>query len=196
MNNKHIAVLVVLLLCILIAQGLLSFHQRVTAVQKAAATAERTAKTTEITLRGQRVVLDELKRNSGDLIAFLDLWEDHLSRISTPEGGEVNVNTLVKQAGLFLLAQRFELTANKAEGSVAGEATIPQIFRAHLTIEDDFVKTINWLGEVESKLPTARVSNLQLTRGQSGNDLRVNLALDIPLARARATPAPAAVPAP
>jgi hypothetical protein len=83
---------------------------------------------------------------------------------------------------------------NKLEASsvqsTAGQ-TIPQIVRAHLTIEDDFAKTLNWLGDVESKLPISRVSNLDISRGQSGNDVRVNAVVDIPLAVAAATPTPA-----
>jgi hypothetical protein len=90
------------------------------------------------------------------------------------------------------MAQRFEVVPNKSGTSVpnASNATIPQIVRAHLTIEDDFIKTINWLGDLESKLPSARITSLALARGQSGNDLRMDLVVDVPLAIPRATPAP------
>jgi len=57
-------------------------------------------------------------------------------------------------------------------------------------VEDDFIKTLNWLGEIESKLPTARVSSLDIARGQSGNDIHMNVVVDIPLAVPRATPSP------
>ena len=102
------------------------------------------------------------------------------------------MSALIKQAGLILLAQRFEVVPNKSDTSVPSSAdeTVPQIVRAHLTIEDDFIKSINWLGELESKLPSARISNLELARGQSGNDLRMNLVVDVPLARPPAQPSP------
>jgi len=191
-NNKHIACLAILFLCILIFQGVSMVRTRANAMQAASAAAERTANDAAVGLRMQRVTLEDLKHKTSDLIQFLDSWEPHLARLSTAESGELNVNALVKSFGLILLAQRFELTPNRADNGVpnASNATIPQLVRAHLTVEDDFIKTLNWLGEIESKLPTARVSSLDIARGQSGNDIHMNVVVDIPLAVPRATPSP------
>jgi len=191
-NHKHIACLVILFLCVVIFQGVSMMRTRARAVETAAETAERTADAAAVTLQTQRAILDDLKGKTADLIEYLDAWEPHLSRLSTPESGELNVNALVKQSGLILLAQRFELAPNKSDATVPGaaNATIPQLVHAHLTAEDDFVKSLTWLGELETKLPTARVSNLEITRGQTGNDVRLELVVDIPLAVPRATPTP------
>lgn len=193
MNHKHLAAIVILLACVLVVQGVLSFNKTVADKKAAAARARQTAELSAITLRAQRNVLEDLRAKTADLLTYLDAWEPHLARLSTADAGEVNINALLKQADLLLLSQRFELTTNQSGGSVpsAANETIPQIVRAHLTIEDDFVKSINWLGELESKLPTARLSNLEIARGQSGNDVRMNVVVDIPLARAADAPATA-----
>lgn len=193
MNNKHIASLLVLFLCVVIVQGVSMVRTRATTMQAAAETAQRETETATVMLRTQRAILDDLKHKTSDLLDYLDQWEPHLSRLATPESGEINVNALIKEAGLILLAQRFEVVPNKSGGASvpnAANTTIPQIVRAHLTIEDEFIKTINWLGNLESKLPSARVSSLALARGQSGNDLRMDLVVDVPLATPRATPSP------
>jgi hypothetical protein len=191
-NHKHIACLVILFLCVVIFQGVSMVRTRANAMQDAAHAAESSASTASLAWRTQRAILDDLKNKTADLIAYLDAWEPHLDRLSTPESGELNVNALVKQSGLILLAQRFELTPNKSDATVPGTAnsTIPQLVRAHLTAEDDFVKSLTWLGELETKLPTSRVSSLEITRGQTGNDIRVELVVDIPLAVPRAGPSP------
>jgi hypothetical protein len=192
MNNKHIACLVILFVCVLIVQGVSMVRKRAIAMQTTAEAARREAESASVDLNAQRAILDDIKRKSSDLLSYLDAWEPHLSRLSTPEASELNVNALLKQANLILLAQRFEVVPNKADISVpnAASATIPQLVRAHLTIEDDFIKSINWLGEIESKLPLARVSELELARGQTGNDLRMDVVVDIPMARPRPTPTP------
>lgn len=192
MNQKHIACLLILFLCALTVQGVMMVRKRAVNMQAAAKTAQRDAEAAGVALRAQSAISDDLARKSSDLLKYLDAWEPHLSRFTTQESGELDVSALIKQAGLILLAQRFEVLPNKPNTSVpnAADGTIPQIVRAHLTIEDDFIKSINWLGELESKLPSARISNLELARGQSGNDLRMNLVVDVPLARPRAKPSP------
>ncbi|MGH8046392.1 MAG: hypothetical protein ACREKL_04030 [Chthoniobacterales bacterium] len=193
MNNKHIACLVILLIGVLAVQGVSMVRKRALAMQTAAETARNEADAARVELNSQRALLDDLKRKSDGLIQYLNEWEPHFSRLSTPESGELNVNALVKEANLVLLAQRFEVMPNKTDSTAVqntASQTIPQIVRAHLTIEDDFSKTINWLGNLESKLPIARVSSLDIIRGQAGNDVRMNVVVDIPLARPRPTPAP------
>lgn len=192
MNNKHIASLVILLLCVVIFQGVSMVRARATAMRTAAEAAQREADTAAVTLQGQRAILDDLRNKTADLIAYLAEWEPHLARFSTAESGELNVNALVKSSGLVLLAQRFELAPNKSDAAVpnAANVTIPQLVRAHLTSEDDFVKSLNWLGDLESKLPIARISSLEITRGQTGNDVHMDLVVDIPLAVPQPTPSP------
>lgn len=191
MNNKHLACIVILLACVLLVQGVLTMHRNATAKQADADRARRDANLAAVSLETQRGMLEDLKAKTSDLMAYLDAWEPHLNRIATPEAGEVNVNALLKQADLLLLSQRFEVVPNQNGSAVptAANATIPQLVRAHLTIEDDFIKSLNWLGELESKLPTSRVSNLEIVRGQTGNDIRLNVVVDIPLARAETAPA-------
>lgn len=196
MNNKHIACLVLVILCILTVQGVAMIHKRATKMQGAAASAKLAAENAAADLSAQRAILDDLVHKTADLHAWLGEWESHLARIPSAETAEINVTALLKQANLVLLAQRFEVSPNRPESGVpnSADATIPQFVRAHLTIEDDFVKTVNWLGDLESKLPIARISDLQLARGQSGNDIRMNVVVDIPLAAAR--PAASLVPVP
>jgi hypothetical protein len=194
MNNKHIACLVILLLGVVVIQGVSMIRKRALAMQTAAESAERGAATARLGLQTQRAILEDLQRKSAGLLEYLDAWEPHFTRLSSAEAAELNVNALLKEASLVLLAQRFEVLPNKLDASsvqsTAGQ-TIPQIVRAHLTIEDDFAKTLNWLGDVESKLPVSRISNLDISRGQAGNDVRMNVVVDIPLAVAAATPTPA-----
>lgn len=176
MNNKHLALILVAFLGVMFVQGVLESRKRLAKVNKELASAQTTARGVELSLRNERSTLDQIKRNSATMLEFLNDWSDALRKIETPEAGELNIASRVKQGGLITLSQRFESINNKNE-------TIPQIVRAHLTFEGDYVKTLNWLGKVEEDLPSSRVTNLRIVRGESGNDVRLTLVLDLPLVK-------------
>ena len=58
---------------------------------------------------------------------------------------------------------------------------ISKTLNAKLVFEDDYVKTLNWLADLDGSLPAIRVSNCKLSKGQSGNDIKMELSLDIPI---------------
>ncbi|MEC7863140.1 MAG: hypothetical protein VYC70_11005, partial [Verrucomicrobiota bacterium] len=89
--------------------------------------------------------------------------------------GEALINFRIKQAGIITLSQVYE-TVDHVKGG-----TIPKTLNAKLVFEDDYVKTLNWLANLEASLPAIRVSNCKLSKGQSGNDIKMELSIDIPI---------------
>jgi hypothetical protein len=174
MNNKHLAILIVVIATILCTQVVLQVRANLTKVEKQVATERRGALGLESQLRVERANYDKLQNNSSALLAYLHAWEPALVAVDTPEAGELDISGRIKQSGIISLAQRFEAVATK-------NANIPRLVRANLTLEDDYARTLNWLGQLEHDFPAARVSNLRVTRGQSGNDIRMDLVLDLPL---------------
>ena len=68
------------------------------------------------------------------------------------------------------------LSFDREDGSA-----IQSRLNAQLVLEDDYVKVFNWLAKFEASVPAARVSSCKLSKGQSGNDLRMDLSLDLPI---------------
>ena len=62
-----------------------------------------------------------------------------------------------------------------------GNASVPTALRAILIFEDDYVRLLNWLGQIEATMPTVRISSAHLTKGTRANDLRMEVAIDQPL---------------
>jgi len=81
----------------------------------------------------------------------------------------------VKEANLVNLAQRFEL------GTVKNNPSIPTAMRTYLTFEDDYPRLMNWLGDLEVKMPTLRISSVRLSKGTRPIDLRAEIILEHPL---------------
>jgi hypothetical protein len=183
MNNKHLAALVVVIATIVLVQVVMQVHKHLATIRHDAETARASAEATEAQLRAQRVALDTLQRDSAPLLEYLRAWEPALLTADSPEAGELIISTRIKRSGLVSLAQKYE-TATLKNGT-----TIPKVVRADLTFEDDYARTLNWLGETEHDLPASRVSSLRINRGQSGNDIRMEVELDLPLTAQQTTAA-------
>jgi hypothetical protein len=174
MNNKHLALLIVVIATILCVQVVLQVRSNLAKVQKDVATERDNTIALESQMRVERATYEKLQKSSAGLLAYLAAWEPALVAVDTPEAGELDISGRIKQSGIISLAQRFEAIATK-------NANIPRVVRANLTLEDDYARTLNWLGQLERDFPAARISNLRITRGQSGNDIRMDLVLDLPL---------------
>lgn len=175
MNNKHIACGVVALFIVVLVQLTLWVQGNRTKVQNQAAAAQQAENDATTALNQERAQLGNLRRQSSDLIEFLRIWQPYFTTIDNPQSAEVNLAMRVKEANLVNLAQRFELTP------VKGNASIPNAMRAFLTFEDDYARLMNWLGELEVKMPTVRTSSVRLSKGTRANDLRMEVVLEQPL---------------
>ncbi len=181
MNSKHLSLLVVGLAILGLFQLTFWMKDTLAEMQKEEATARSSAEGAASQVLQERNNLSQLRLSSHDLIVFLNAWEPYFANLNTPESSELNISMRIKEEGLVTLAQRYELVPNK------GDANIPRLMRANLVIEDDYASTLNWLGRMESNLPILRTSNLRMTKGQSGNDVKLEVVLEVPLARPPAT---------
>lgn len=176
MNRKHLASLFVALVAAAFIYGTMWTKDRLTAMQKSEASARAKSEKAAADLTRELGELSALRLRSEPLIRFLDAWEPYFAAMNTPQSAELGISLSIKEDGIITLAQRYEPVALK------GEKTIPRVMRANLTIEDDYVRALNWLGKIESQIPTLRISNLRVSKGQRVNDIKQEIVLDIPLA--------------
>lgn len=177
MNKKHIAVVVVAICIVLLIQFTLWVRGSMNKMQREAAAAAASEAAAITQLMGEQTQLSTLKRQSETLIAFLETWQPHFQTIDTPQSAEVNLAMRVRESNLVNLSQRFE------QAGVKGNASLPSVMKAHLTFEDDYARLMNWLGRLETDMPTLRVSNLKLSKGTRANELRMEVTVEHPLPR-------------
>jgi len=175
MNNKHIAVILIGLLAFGFLQGILWVRgERDKTIAKAEALQAEEATQRQL-VAVQTAQLAQLKQSSTDLISFLNAWEGPLSRVRTPENAEALFITKIRDGNLSSLSQKFGRVALKAGSSLSGAV------RAQLTFEDDYASLLNWLGRLESELPTLRVNSVKISKGTRPQDIRMEATLDQPL---------------
>ena len=83
----------------------------------------------------------------------------------------------IKESKIITLSQVFDTFDREKESAIT------RGLNAQLVLEDDYVKVFNWLANFEASVPAARVSSCKLTKGQSGNDLRMDLFLKLPITK-------------
>jgi len=76
---------------------------------------------------------------------------------------------------VFLISQKFE-AKEVDKTSIIAESLV-----GDLIVEDDYAKTLNWLGRLEESIPNCRITKCALTRGERGNDIHLELQVQVPI---------------
>lgn len=175
MSKKHLACVVIILLIAVLAQTTLWMNKRMVKMQGEAEKAKAKAATSALQLQIERGQLAELQKSSKALIEYLNVWQPYFNAADSAQNAELKISLRIKQDNLVSLSQKYSVVGNK------GNKFLPSIMRAQLTFEDDYARLLNWLGQVESQLPTLRTSSVRITRGTGVNDLKIELVLEQPL---------------
>lgn len=175
MNNKHLACTVLGMVIAAMAYGTMMFHNKLKVAKDDEAAAQGAYDSAVFARSAQQRSLVILEKNTKGSREYLSLWEPHLKQTRNAQFGEALINLRIKQGDIITLSQSFETVKFNKGG------TIPTTLQARLVFEDDYVKTLNWLANLEGTMPATRVSSLRLAKGQSGNDIKMETTIDIPI---------------
>ena len=179
MNAKQIGCIVLLVGILVSVQLGLSMRRQAQAVDMEAdkASVEETGLRTQ--LAAEAATLQDLQRQSDELIAFVQKWEPFFAVIEEQQAAETGISMKVREANMLNLSQRYQQIPHKINNKE--NTSLPILVRASLVFDDDFTKLLNWLGMMEKIKPTMRIGRLALSKGSRGDDLRMEVTLEIPL---------------
>jgi hypothetical protein len=179
MNTKQLAAIILVLGIVLLFQLGMSLRNRATmaAVQADAATVEQTKLKTQ--LAAEEALLESLRKNSSDLTDFVAKWEPYFAILEEQEAAETSISMKVREADMVNLSQRYQQVPHTINNKP--NESLPLLVRASLVFDDNYAKLLNWMGTMEKIRPTMRVGKLTLARGSRGDDLRMELVLEVPL---------------
>jgi len=179
MNNKQLACIVLFVGILLAYQGGQMLRNRATAVAKEAdqTTAEEVSQ--RLQLEAERGVLSDLQRQSKQLLDFVAKWEPFFAVIEEQQAAETGISMKVREANMLNLSQRYEKMSHKISNKQ--NASLPTLVRASLVFDDTYHKLLNWMGMMEQIKPTMRIGRVSLSKGSRGDDLRMEMVLEVPL---------------
>ena len=187
MNGKKLACVLLLMIIGALAYFGQVGHKKAEAKRAEAFTAVGEKTTAENDLRLTEIKLTTMKAESEDLRRFLQSWSPFAERTQTQGEVEQSVLASLRNANLLVLSNKFEM-----KSGTKGISFLPKTVRAAVVLEDDYAKTVNWIGEIERKLPMARMTSCRLSGGDNGRQVHAEITLEVPLADLKLAPAAAA----
>lgn len=182
MNGKKIACILLLMIVSGVAYATQMMQKRSRAMMEEAEAAETDAKTAETQRNVAETMLKRLEFDTQDLRQFLKDWEPGIRRIQTTQEAEQALQSILRNSGILTVSQKFEVKEAR-ENKV-----VPKILQGTLIVQDEYSKTLNWLGELERKLPLARVTVCRLKQGETGRQVNLELHFEIPMVNLDAQP--------
>jgi len=176
MNPKQIACIVLLMVIGAMTYTAQIIHKTVATTRAAAEDAETAAVTAENDRSTAEVQTTMLRTETEDVRRFLRSWLPAIDRVQTQQEAEQTIELSLRERGINLVRSR------KTEvKQSAGNKLIPKSVVTTLTIEDEFAKVLNWLGDIERRLPTARMKVVQVTGGSTGAQLKMDVSFETPI---------------
>jgi hypothetical protein len=180
MNGKKIACIVLLMIVAVFAYLGQVLHKNAEAKREAATLAENDAITAKTELSQLEKKVTDLRTESEEVRRFLLAWTQYADKVQLQSDVETTIQASIRNAGLVALTTRFEVRETRAD------PLIPKVVRASITLGDDYAKTINWMGEIERKLPLSRLMSCKISGGDNGRQVHSEVIFEIPLPNLKA----------
>jgi hypothetical protein len=182
MNAKQLGMILVIIGIVLLVQLGEIFRDKARAINTEADTASKEEQSLSTQLQAEKNVYNDLQRQSKDLLDFVSKWEPFFAVIEEQQAAETGISMKVREAEMLNLSQRYQQIPHKIN-NVANKS-LPLLMRATLVFDDSYSKLLNWVGNMEKIRPTMRIGRLALEKGSRGEDLRMDVTLEVPLRNA------------
>jgi hypothetical protein len=176
MNPKQLACVVLMMMIGGIVYGAQIVHNKVVALKLDLDNALADAQASEEALETAEIELAMTKTRTQDLRRFLESWTPYVDRMQTEQEVEEAVEVSLRERGISLVISRKSEVKNNREDPV-----LPKSVLTTLVVEDEYSKVLNWLGDLERRLPLARVNVCRFSGGATSRQLRVDISFATPL---------------
>jgi hypothetical protein len=177
MNGKKIACVVLMAIVAIFAYSGQMLHKKAAAKSAEAESAETDANTAQGALSVAQITVEKARAEADNIIRFLETWRPYAERYQTQTDIETAVQASLRGTGLIVLSQKFE----QRDIRDSKNPMIKKVIQATLTIEDDYAKAMNWLGDVERRIPLTRITGCELTGGETSRLVHTEVKLEIPV---------------
>jgi len=179
MNPKQLGAVIILAGIFLAVQLGMMFQNKARAVDVEVEKVKGEEKGLETQLAAEKDILTDLQRQSDELLKFVAKWKPFFALIEEKQSAETGISMKVREEGMLTLSQRYQQVPHKINNK--DNVSLPVLIRATLLFDDNYSKLLMWFGNMEKIKPTMRVGRLALSKGSRGEDLRMELVLEIPL---------------
>jgi hypothetical protein len=175
MNGKKLACVVLMMILAGIAYGAQIMQKRSKAMQEEAEIAQSDATNAETAHKLVETEIKQLQFKTQHLRQFLKDWAPTVKLIQSIQDAEQALQSIVRNSNILTLSQKSDSRDNRESPMV------PKFLQGTLVVQDEYVKTMNWLGELERKIPLMRITSCRLKQGETGRQVNLEIRFDIPI---------------
>lgn len=179
MNPKQLGAVLVLAGIFVAVQLGMMFQNKARAVDVEVEKARGEEKGLRTQLGAEKDILTDLQRQSDELLKFVEQWKPFFALMKEKQSAETGISMKVREEAMLTLSQRYQEVPHKINNK--DNLSLPVLIRASLLFDDNYSKLLNWFGNMEKIKPTMRVGKMVLSKGSRGEDLRMELVLEVPL---------------
>lgn len=175
MNGKKVACVVLMMIVGIFAYAGQIMHQKADTKIRAADTAETAATNAEGELSIAQISVEKTRADAEHLVKFLESWQPHAERFQTQLEVESAIQSSLRNTGVLVMSQKFE------SRDLRMNPVVSKVVRAALVVEDEYAKAMNWLGELERRIPLTRIMSCTITGGENGRLVHAEISFEIPI---------------
>ena len=183
MNAKHLACVLLFAVVCGLFQGTMMLKDRWVSATQAAEDASAQHKTARDKRDEAQKALDLVRQKTAAHRKYLEMWRPKFELSGTEVAAKNEFSRMLKR--FPLLAQFSRQTSAPVENK--DMTFVNRRITSSVKLEGDAERTIQLLAAIERELATSRISSLELRKGQRGNDVELDLAVEFPIL---AVPAP------
>jgi hypothetical protein len=109
-------------------------------------------------------------------IGYYEIWKPSFEAFPTTNHVTERFLALMKEDDVNPFTQDFETAAYKDKHEM-----ITQLQRVDLVLVGGYAKLFNFLGKIEARLPTSRVTSCGVKKAAGDEEIRMELTIDIPV---------------
>ncbi len=175
MNGKQLACVVLMMIIGAVLYAAQIVHKKAEAAILAANDEKASAEAAASMVEMAKKKLEYNRSQAEELQRFLAAWTPIIQRMGSRQEVESAIQANTREKGIFVVNQRFEDKNN------TGQRMMPRSVMANLIIEDEYSKVLNWLGDLEKKVPLARVNSCRLSSATTGRQVHMEVSMEVPL---------------
>ena len=175
MNPKQLACVVLMVFIGIVTYCGQMAHKKVTAMKADASAAMDDATAAEAALQMAEIATAKTKAETEELRRFLASWTPYADKIQTEQEIETAFDISLRDRSTLVRSRKSELKTSR------NDKFIPKVVLTSLVVEDEYSKVLNWFGDIEKRLPLARVTSCNVTGGSTVRQLRLDVTIETPI---------------
>jgi hypothetical protein len=175
MNGKKTACIILVMAIAMMTYIVQIFQQKSNSKRLAAENAEQEALTAQREKEMSEIKVQSTEGKTSELRRFLSEWKTPAERIQTQTEVEETIQASLRMNALVVLSQKFEQTTTEAN------KIMPKMVKASIVIQDDYAKTMNWVGDLERRLPLCRINSCQVTGAEEARQVQTEINVQVPI---------------